>query len=154
VDGAWEVSLQRTSERRKLLLVTTLPEELRPPVLKTSLRPARRLQIPLADANRSGDAGDRQAAVILQAVINHRAETIIVNELGFACDARTARSIARRGAQLIATAHGSSLRDIVLNADLACLIGDLHTVLLAPEGIERCGAGLPHHPGAHRSAGV
>jgi stage III sporulation protein SpoIIIAA len=101
---------------------------------------ARRLQIPLADPNRPDDAGDRQAAVILQAVINHRAETIIVDELGFASDARTARSIAHRGIQLIATAHGSSLRDVVFNAELACLIGDLHTVLLTQEEIERSGA--------------
>ena len=94
---------------------------------------ARRLQIPLADPNRPGDPGDRQAAIILQAVINHRAEAIIVDELGFASDARTARTIAHRGIQLVATAHGGSLRDIVYNAELACLVGDLHTVLLTPE---------------------
>jgi len=101
---------------------------------------ARRLQIPLADANRPGDSGDRQASIILQAVVNHRAEAIIVDELGFASDARTARTIAHRGIQLIATAHGSSLRDVVFNAELACLVGGLHTVLLPPEEMRRRGA--------------
>jgi stage III sporulation protein SpoIIIAA len=62
--------------------------------------------------------------VILQAVINHRAETIIVDELGFAADAYVARTVARRGVQLIATAHGGSLADVVFNAEFACLVGD------------------------------
>ncbi len=100
---------------------------------------ARRLQIPLPDPSRPPDGGVRQAAVILQAVINHRAETIIVDELGFAADARIARSIARRGIQLIATAHGASLRDILFNADLACLTGDFHTIVLSAEEIARRG---------------
>ena len=101
---------------------------------------ARRLQIPLPDPSRPSDGGARQAAVILQAVINHRAETIIVDELGFAADARVARTIARRGIQLIATAHGAALRDIVFNAELACLTGDLHTIVLSADEVARRGA--------------
>ena len=100
---------------------------------------ARRLQIPLSDHERPADAGARQAGVILQAVINHRAETIIVDELGFAADAQVARTIARRGIQLIATAHGASLRDVIFNSELACLVGDLQTIVLSPEEIERRG---------------
>jgi stage III sporulation protein SpoIIIAA len=100
---------------------------------------ARRLQIPLPEAGRPPEAGDRQAGVILQAVINHRAETIIVDELGFASDARTARTIARRGIQLIATAHGTSLRDVIFNSELAGLVGDLHIVVLSPEEIAKQG---------------
>ncbi len=97
---------------------------------------ARRLQIPLPDPSRQADAGTRQAGIILQAVINHRAETIIVDELGFAADAQVAQTIARRGVQLIGTAHGASLRDIVFNSELACLVGDLQTIVLSPEEIE------------------
>jgi len=100
---------------------------------------ARRLQIPLPESGRPPDAGDRQAGAILQAVINHRADTIIVDELGFASDARVARTIARRGVQLIATAHGTSLRDVIFNSELACLVGDLHPIVLSPEEIERRG---------------
>jgi stage III sporulation protein SpoIIIAA len=100
---------------------------------------ARRLQIPLPEFNRSAEAGTLQATTILQAVVNHRAETIIVDELGFAADAQIARSIARRGIQLIATAHGASLKDVVYNAELACLVGDMHTIVLSLEEIERRG---------------
>jgi stage III sporulation protein SpoIIIAA len=100
---------------------------------------ARRLQIPLPDHERLVDTGARQAGVILQAVINHHAETIIVDELGFAADAQIARTIARRGIQLIATAHGASLRDVIFNSELACLVGDLQTIVLSPEEIERRG---------------
>jgi stage III sporulation protein SpoIIIAA len=100
---------------------------------------ARRLQIPLPELSPVVDAGARQAGVILQAVINHRADTIIVDELGFAADAQVARTIARRGIQLIATAHGASLRDVVFNAELACLVGDTHIIVLSTEEIERRG---------------
>jgi stage III sporulation protein SpoIIIAA len=91
---------------------------------------ARRLQIPLPDPAMPSDPGGRQAAVILQAVINHRAETVIVDELGFAADAYVARTIARRGVQLIATAHGASLADVLFNAEFACLVGDPQPVAL------------------------
>jgi stage III sporulation protein SpoIIIAA len=104
---------------------------------------ARRLQIPLPDPARPEDSGIRQAAIVLQAVINHCADTIIVDELGFAADAGIARSIARRGIQLIATAHGASLQDIVFNAELACLTGDVHTVVLSDE--ETGQRGLSRH---------
>lgn len=100
---------------------------------------ARRLQIPLPEPGSPADAGIRQAGVILQAVINHRAETIIVDELGFAADAQVARTIARRGIQLIATAHGASLSDVVFNSELACLAGDMHIIVLSSEEIERRG---------------
>jgi len=101
------------------------------------------LQIPLADPDRPSGAGDRQAGVIFQAVINHRAETIIVDELGFAADARTARTIARRGIQLVATAHGGSLSDVVFNPELAGLLGDTHPVVLSSDELRRRG-GLRH----------
>ncbi|HKV44199.1 MAG TPA: hypothetical protein VJT32_05920 [bacterium] len=104
-----------------------------------SIGSARRLQIPLSEPSRPADVETRQAGTILQAVINHRAETVIVDELGFAADARVARTIARRGVQLVATAHATSLRDMVFNADLACLIGDLQTIVLSSEEIARCG---------------
>lgn len=98
---------------------------------------ARRLQIPLSGPGPLADAGARQAGVILQAVINHHAETIIVDELGFAADAQVAKTIARRGIQLIATAHGASLRDVVFNSELACLVGDMQTIMLSMEEMER-----------------
>ncbi len=100
---------------------------------------ARRLQIPLSDPARPTAAEELQARVILQAVINHGAETIIVDEVGFEADARIVRTIARRGVQLVATAHGRRLHDVVFNPDLAGLVGSPQTVVLSPEEIARQG---------------
>jgi stage III sporulation protein SpoIIIAA len=99
---------------------------------------ARRLQIPLSDHGRPA-TGDLQAQVILQAVVNHGAETVIIDEIGFESDARVVRTIARRGVQLVATAHGQRLQDVVLNPDLAGLVGSPRPVLLSPEEIARRG---------------
>jgi stage III sporulation protein SpoIIIAA len=101
---------------------------------------ARRLQVPLADSTLPAAAGEQQARIILQAVINHGAQSIIVDEIGFEEDARIVRTIARRGVQLVATAHGRRLHDVVFNPDLAGLIGSPRAVLLSPEEIQRRGA--------------
>lgn len=94
---------------------------------------ARRLQVPLFDPSRPTTPGDRQAQLVLQAVVSHGAESLIVDEIGFEADARVVRTMARRGVQLVATAHGRRLQDVVLNPDLACLIGSPRPVLLSPE---------------------
>jgi stage III sporulation protein SpoIIIAA len=94
---------------------------------------ARRLQIPLPDSAHSGAANELQARVLLQAVVNHGAEAIVVDEIGFEAEARVIRTIARRGVQLVATAHGRRLRDVVFNPDLAGLVGSPRPVVLSPE---------------------
>jgi stage III sporulation protein SpoIIIAA len=91
---------------------------------------ARRLQIPLFDPSRPSTPGDRQAQLLLQAVVNHGAEALIVDEIGFESDARIVRTMARRGVQLVATAHGRRLEDVVFNPDLACLVGCPRAVVL------------------------
>lgn len=100
---------------------------------------ARRLQIPLPDLSRPAAAGDLQAQVILQAVSNHCAEAVIVDEVGFEADARVVRTIARRGVQLVATAHGRRLHDVVFNPDLAGLVGAPRPVVLSSEEVARHG---------------
>jgi stage III sporulation protein SpoIIIAA len=100
---------------------------------------ARRLQIPLPDPARPA-AEDPQARIILQAVVNHGAETVIVDEIGFESDARVVRAVARRGIQLVATAHGRRLHDVIWNPDLAGLVGSPRPVLLSPEEIAQRGA--------------
>ncbi len=101
---------------------------------------ARRLQIPISDPFRPTAPGDLQAKVILQSVINHGAETIVIDELGFESDARIARTIARRGVQFVATAHGDRLEDVIFNPDLAGLVGAPRSVTLSPDEIAQCGA--------------
>jgi len=66
-----------------------------------------------------------------------------VDEIGFEADARIVRTVARRGVQLVATAHGRRLDDVVFNPDLAGLVGSPRPVVLSPEEIAQ--RGLTHH---------
>ena len=50
-----------------------------------------------------------QYSVMIEAVENHMPEVIVIDEIGTEMDANAARTIAERGVQLIATAHGNSL---------------------------------------------
>ena len=102
---------------------------------------ARRLQVPLFDPSRPAAPGDRQAQLVLQAVINHGAQSLVVDEIGFESDARVVRTMARRGVQVVATAHGRKLQDVVFNPDLACLIGQPRPIVLPAEEAMRRGSG-------------
>jgi stage III sporulation protein SpoIIIAA len=102
---------------------------------------ARRLQVPLFDPSRPASPGVRQAHLVLQAVVNHGAESLIVDEIGFESDARVVRTMVRRGVQLVATAHGRRLHDVVFNPDLACLVGSPRPILLSAEETARAGTG-------------
>src|SRR5204862_8157888 len=80
---------------------------------------------------------DRQHAVMIEAVENHMPEAIIVDEIGTAADAAAARTIAERGVQLVGTAHGTSLENLVQNPTLCDLVGGIHTVTLSDEEAKR-----------------
>jgi stage III sporulation protein SpoIIIAA len=75
----------------------------------------------------------RQHAVMIEAVENHMPEVIIVDEIGTQAEAEAARTIAERGVQLIGTAHGNSLENLVMNPTLADLVGGVQTVTLGDE---------------------
>jgi stage III sporulation protein SpoIIIAA len=85
---------------------------------------ARRMQVPHPD---------RQHAVMIEAVENHMPEVVIVDEIGTVAEANAARTIAERGVQLIGTAHGNTLENLVSNPTLADLVGGVHTVTLSDE---------------------
>ncbi|MDB4969525.1 MAG: putative regulatory protein, partial [Myxococcales bacterium] len=89
---------------------------------------ARRMQVPRPD---------RQHDVMIEAVENHMPEVIIVDEMGTAAEALAARTIAERGVQLIATAHGTTLENLVLNPTLSDVVGGIHTVTLSDEEARR-----------------
>jgi stage III sporulation protein SpoIIIAA len=82
---------------------------------------------------------DRQHAVMIEAVENHMPEVIIVDEIGTAQEAAAARTIAERGVQLIGTAHGTTLENLVANPTLSDLVGGIHTVTLSDEEARRRG---------------
>jgi stage III sporulation protein SpoIIIAA len=79
----------------------------------------------------------RQHAVMIEAVENHMPEAIIVDEIGTAAEAVAARTIAERGVQLIGTAHGNTLENLVKNPTLSDLVGGVQVVTLSDEEARR-----------------
>jgi stage III sporulation protein SpoIIIAA len=91
---------------------------------------ARRMQVPRPD---------RQHAVMIEAVENHMPEVIIVDEIGTEAEAAAARTIAERGVQLIGTAHGNTLENLIMNPILSDLVGGVQTVTLGDDEARRRG---------------
>ena len=80
-----------------------------------------------------------QHAVMIEAVENHMPEVIVIDEIGTELEAQAARTIAERGVQLVGTAHGTSLENLMLNPTLADLIGGIQSVTLGDEEARRRG---------------
>jgi stage III sporulation protein SpoIIIAA len=80
-----------------------------------------------------------QHAVMIEAVENHMPEVIVIDEIGTELEAGAARTIAERGVQLVGTAHGNTLDNLMLNPTLSDLIGGIQTVTLGDEEARRRG---------------
>jgi stage III sporulation protein SpoIIIAA len=91
---------------------------------------SRRMQVPRPDL---------QHAVMIEAVENHMPEVIVIDEIGTEAEAIAARTIAERGVQLIATAHGRTLDNLLMNPTLSDLLGGIHAVTLSDEEARRRG---------------
>src|SRR5438309_1352798 len=78
-----------------------------------------------------------QHAVMIEAVENHMPEVIVIDEVGTELEAAAARTIAERGVQLVATAHGNSLGNLLVNPTLSDLVGGIQTVTLGDEEARR-----------------
>ena len=91
---------------------------------------ARRMQVPRPNL---------QHAVMIEAVENHMPEVIIIDEIGTELESQAARTIAERGVQLVGTAHGTSLENLMLNPTLSDLIGGIQSVTLSDEEARRRG---------------
>jgi stage III sporulation protein SpoIIIAA len=79
----------------------------------------------------------KQHAVMIEAVENHMPEVIVIDEIGTEAEAVAARTIAERGVQLVATAHGHSLDNLISNPTLADLLGGVQAVILGDEEARR-----------------
>ena len=75
----------------------------------------------------------QQHGVMIEAVENHMPETIVIDEMGAEQEAAAARTIAERGVQLIATAHGNTLDNLIMNPTLSDLVGGIQTVTLGDQ---------------------
>lgn len=80
-----------------------------------------------------------QHAVMIEAVENHTPETIIIDEIGTELESAAARTIAERGVQLIGTAHGNALENLLKNPVLSDLVGGIQNVTLGDEEAKRRG---------------
>ena len=80
-----------------------------------------------------------QHQVMIEAVENHMPEVIVIDEIGNEQEANAARTIAERGVQLIGTAHGQTLENLMLNPSLCDLIGGIQTVTLSDDEAKRRG---------------
>jgi len=80
-----------------------------------------------------------QHEVMIEAVENHNPEVIIIDEIGRELEALAARTIAERGVQLIATAHGNTLDNLLMNPTLSDLVGGIESVTLSDEEARRRG---------------
>jgi len=80
-----------------------------------------------------------QHAVMIEAVENHMPEVIVIDEIGTELEAAAARTIAERGVQLVGTAHGNTLDNLMLNPTLSDLLGGIQTVTLGDEEARRRG---------------
>jgi stage III sporulation protein SpoIIIAA len=81
----------------------------------------------------------QQHAVMIEAVENHMPEVIVIDEIGTELEAQAARTIAERGVQLVGTAHGNTLENLMANPTLTDLIGGIQSVTLGDEEARRRG---------------
>ncbi|HET9015052.1 MAG TPA: R3H domain-containing nucleic acid-binding protein [Thermomicrobiaceae bacterium] len=95
-----------------------------------SIGRARRMQVPTPAL---------QHAVMIEAVENHMPEVVVIDEIGTELEAQAARTIAERGVQLIGTAHGNTLENLMMNPTLSDLIGGIQSVTLSDEEARRRG---------------
>ena len=91
---------------------------------------ARRMQVPMPAL---------QHEVMIEAVENHNPEVIIIDEIGREREAAAARTINERGVQLIGTAHGNNMENLLLNPTLSDLVGGIESVTLSDEEARRRG---------------
>ncbi|GLC40671.1 hypothetical protein PLESTM_001099900 [Pleodorina starrii] len=91
---------------------------------------ARRMQVAAPEA---------QHRVMIEAVENHMPQVIVIDEIGTAEECAAARTIAQRGVQLVATAHGNQMENVIKNPQLADLVGGIQSVTLGDEEAKRRG---------------
>jgi len=119
------------AERRRVVIVDTSNEiggdgDIPHPAIGR----ARRMQVPTPSL---------QHAVMIEAVENHMPEVIVIDEIGTELEAAAARTIAERGVQLVGTAHGNTLDNLMMNPTLCDLVGGIQTVTLSDEEARRRG---------------
>lgn len=81
-----------------------------------------------------------QHQVMIEAVENHMPEVIVIDEIGTELEALAARTIAERGVQLVGTAHGNQIENLIKNPTLSDLVGGIQAVTLGDDEARRRGS--------------
>jgi stage III sporulation protein SpoIIIAA len=125
-----EVARVLADEHRKRVVIVDTSNEIAGDgdIPHLAIGRARRMQVPRPEL---------QHGVMIEAVENHMPEVIIIDEMGTELEAVAARTIAERGVQLIATAHGNTLENLVFNPTLSDLVGGVQSVILGDEEAKR-----------------
>jgi len=83
---------------------------------------------------------EQQHKVMIEAVENHMPEVIVIDEIGTELEALAARTIAERGVQLVGTAHGNQIENLIKNPTLSDLVGGIQSVTLGDDEARRRGS--------------
>lgn len=133
----------KTTMLREMAHYVSTEKEKRVVVIDTSNEIAGDSDIPHAAIGRSRRMqlpyDKKQHDVMIEAVENHTPEVIVIDEIGTLEEADAARTIAERGVNLIGTAHGISLENVIQNPTLSDLIGGIETVTLGDEEAKKRG---------------
>ncbi|KAG2729769.1 hypothetical protein I3760_01G265300 [Carya illinoinensis] len=125
-----EIARMLADEHRKRVVIVDTSNEIGGDgdVPHTGIGRARRMQVPNVHM---------QHNVMIEAVENHMPETIIIDEIGTELEALAASTIAQRGVQLVGTAHGMTIDNIIKNPSLQILVGGIESVTLGDEEARR-----------------
>ncbi len=133
----------KTTKLREMARVLSVDIQKRVVIVDTSNEIAGDGDIPhpgIGNARRMQVAApEEQHNVMIEAVENHMPEVIVIDEIGTEQEAFAARTIAERGVQLIGTAHGNSLENLMMNPTLSDLVGGIHAVTLSDDEARRRG---------------
>ena len=134
-----EVARVLADEARKRVIIVDTSNEIAGDgdIPHPAIGHSRRMQVPTPT---------EQHGVMIEAVENHMPQVIIIDEMGTTQEAAAARTIAERGVQLVATAHGNTLDNLIMNPTLSDLVGGVQTVTLGDQearfrGTQKNGAG-------------
>ncbi|KAK3019160.1 hypothetical protein RJ639_003247 [Escallonia herrerae] len=121
-----EMARMLADERKKRVVIADTSNEIGGDgdVPHSGIGRARRMQVPNVHM---------QHNVMIEAVENHMPQTIIIDEIGTELEALAASTIAQRGVQLVATAHGITIENIIKNPSLQLLVGGIESVTLGDE---------------------
>ena len=127
-----EISRVLSEENQKRVVIVDTANEIagNSDITHVGIGRARRLQV---------SPTDTQHTIMIEALENHMPEVIVVDEISTELEALAARTIAERGIQLIGTAHGNTLANLIKNPTLSDLDGGVHHVTLSDEEARRRG---------------